>query len=293
MAGGADSAYGATAAKRRLSNRLAAMRQAARLKPNEVDDMLGWKRGRLGRIERGDWAGPNPSYVRDLLRVYDPPADIQAEIMDLVQRAEGRPWWRKYAQPGDPDRIYDNEFPGFEYDASRISVYMALVIPGLLQTPPYIDALTAAGAKSQQWRERAREARLRRQQILGRTDGTVPRLIAVVTEASLLYRWGTQEQRRAQVRHLADASRRPNVELRLLRFEDGPHHGMNSQINIFDFPDDQDPSIVFLENDSTIQELAKPEDARAYAGTFARIRQAALAPPLATAHLDKLAETLE
>lgn len=293
MAGGADGTYGATVAKRRLSSRLAAMRQDAGLKPNQVDDMLGWKRGRLGRIERGDWATPNPSYVRDLLRIYEPPGGVHAEIMDLVQRAAGRPWWRKYAQPGDPDRIYDNEFPGFEYDASRISVHMGLLLPGLLQTPPYIDALTSAGAKSEQWRERVREARLRRQQILDRTDGTAPRLIAVITEASLLYRWGTRDQRRAQVRHLAEASRRPNIELRLLRFEDGHHHGMNSQINIFDFPDDQDPSIVFLETDTTIQELVKPEDAQTYTDTFARIRQAALPPPLATAHLDKLAETLE
>lgn len=293
MAGGADRAYGATVAKRRLSIRLAAMRQDADLKPGEVDDMLGWKRGRLGRIERGDWATPNPSYVRDLLRVYQPPAEVQAEVMDLVARASARVWWRKYAQPTDPSRVFDNEFAGFEYDAARISVYMSLVIPGLLQTPSYADALTAAGSKPTQWRERASQTRKLRQQVLDRTDGTVPRLITVVTEASLLYRWGTQEQRRDQVRHLAEASRRPNVELRLLRFEDGLHPGMNSQINIFDFPDDQDPSIVFLETDSVIQELTKPEDAQSYTATFGHIRRAALAPALTTEHLDKLAATLE
>ena len=37
---------------------------------------------------------------------------------------------------------------------------------------------------------RALEARLRRQEILDRADGTAPQLTAVITEASLLYRWG-------------------------------------------------------------------------------------------------------
>src|SRR6266702_4077622 len=68
-----------------------------------------------------------------------------------------------------------------------------------------------------QWLERALAARMRRQQILDRTDGTAPRLIAVLTEASLLYRRGSQADRRAQIAHLAAVSRRPNVELRLLR----------------------------------------------------------------------------
>jgi hypothetical protein len=289
----ANREYGATIAKRRLSRRLVALREDARLKPAEVDDRLGWSRGKLARIERNEWILPNTSYVRDLLRAYKAPDNAQAEIMDLVERASARAWWRKYAQPGDPNRVFDSEFPGLEFDASKISVYMPLVIPGLLQTAPYIDAHMAAGSRPPQWRERAKEARLRRQQVLDRTDGTAPRLVAVVTEASLLYRWGTQDERRAQVAHLTEIGRRPSVELRLLRFEDGPHPGMSSLINIFEFPDDQDPRMVFLETDTAIQEVTGAEDVQAHAETFSRIRSAALPPPATAGYLEKLAETLE
>jgi len=111
-----------------------------------------------------------------------------------------------------------NEFPGFEDDAARISVYMPLVVPGLLQTAANIRSLLQAGRMPEQWRERALQARLRRQQILARTDGTAPRLVAVITEASLLYQWGTRDDRRTQITHLITISRRPHVELRLLRF---------------------------------------------------------------------------
>jgi hypothetical protein len=186
-----------------------------------------------------------------------------------------------------------NEFAGFENDAARISVYMPLVIPGLLQTRAHTEALLAVGPWPPQWSERALAARMRRQQILDRADGTAPRLVAVLTEASLMYRWGSQDDRRAQVAHLAAMSRRPSIELRLLRFADGPHPGMISPVNIFDFPDDEDPSVVYLENDTGIQEVTKSDDVAAYQQTFARIRDAALPPAATRTHLDTLSQTQE
>lgn len=295
MTAEASRAYGATIAKWRLSRRLAAMRNRIGMRVSEVDDQLGWNRGRLQRIEGNRWTLPDPSYIRDLLRLYSASDKDQGELLDLAQHGRARLWWRDYAgDKNDEARVFENEFPGFENDAARISIYMPLVIPGLLQTQPYIEALMQAGPKPSAWRERALEARLRRQQILDRDDGTAPRLIAVVTEASLMYRWGTRDARRNQIEHLIAISRRPNVELRLLRFEDGPHPGMSSLINIFEFPDDdQDPSVVYLENDAAIQEVTKAEDVHAYTATFGRIRQAALAPSTTTANLEKLVETLE
>jgi hypothetical protein len=77
------------------------------------------------------------------------------------------------------------------------------------------------------------------------------------------------------------------------RLGGGPHPGMISPVNIFDFPDDDDPSVVYLENDDGIQEVAKPADVRAYKETFARIRDAALAPAATRTHLDQLSTTQE
>ncbi len=202
-----------------------------------------------------------------------------------------RLWWQEPEK--EKDRVFTNEFAGFENDASRISVYMPLVLPGLLQTAGYARASYAVGPWPPQWRERALAARLRRQEILDRANGTAPRLVAVITEAALMYRWGSQQERRAQVAHLAAVSRRPSVELRMLRFASGPHPGMSSVINIFDFPDDEDPSVVYLENDTEIREVTKPEEVHAYKQTFTQIRDAALAPTATRTHLEQLSETLE
>ncbi len=283
-----DDGYGSTVAKRRLSRVLVAMRVRAGLSVNEATDKLGWRRGRLNRFEANDWRLPEGSFIRDLARIYGASGEKSAELEDLTRRASARPWWRGYEDVFGKG----NEFPGFENDAARISLYMPLLVPGLLQSPAYIEALLRVGLWSGQWRERALEARLRRQRILNRTDGTAPRLVAVITEASLLYQWGSRDDRRAQIAHLATMSRRPHVELRLLRFAGGHHPGMLSQINLFDFPDDDDPSVVYLENDVGIQEVTKADDVTNYTTIFGQIREAALPTTATTTYLEKLARTV-
>ena len=201
-------------------------------------------------------------------------------------RARARPWWRDY-----PD-IFENEFPGFESDAVRIRVFMPLVLPGLLQTREYMEALWRTGSRPPAWQRQALEARLRRQQILNRDDDTVPKLMAVITEASLMYRWGAKADRLQQIEHLMDAGRRANIELRIQRFRDGPPRGVHSMVNIFDLPDEE-PSLVYVENDVTIEEVSKPDEVANYIHDFARASDGSLVTADTMAYLKELAEQLE
>ena len=279
--------YGATVAKRRLSRRLAELRIKNGYTANQVCDKLNWGRGKVGRFEANVWKRPEMSDIRDLLRIYGVSAGEAQGLEELAVLARGRDWWREY-----PDVFGDNEYPGFEADAARICVYMPLILPGLLQTAVYTETHMLVGTQPEAWRRRALEARSRRQEILDRAGGAAPELVAVVTEASLMYRWGTRDERRAQVTHLVEMGRRPNIDLRLLRFTDGPHPGMSSLISIFDFPGDE-PSMVYLENEVAIQEVNDQSAVDAYSAIFGRIVGAALDTPATTAHLKQLAETLE
>jgi len=281
-----DEGYGATAAKRRLSHRLAVLRKRSGHTANHVCDMLNWGRGKVGRFEANQWKRPEMSDVRDLLRLYGVDGAEAEEIEELAMLARVRPWWRDYPE------IFDNEFPGFENDAVSISVFMPLTLPGLLQTTPYIEALMRTAARPPVWQRRALESRQRRQEILGRANGAAPRLVAVITEASLLYRWGTNEDRREQIEHLAEMNRRPDVELRIQRFEDGPPQGTFSSINIFGLPD-SDPTLVYLETDYSIEEVSRAEEVNTYIRAFGRVRDAALEPSDTTLYLRQLAEQLE
>lgn len=281
-----EDTYGSTIAKRRLARRLSQLRQANGYTANQVCDKLDWGRGKVGRFESNAWIRPEMSDIRDLLRLYEKSADQGQELEDLAIKARERPWWRDYGE------VFDNEFPGFEADAVRIRVFVPLAVPGLLQTPAYTKAYLSIGGKPPEWRERVVETRWRRQEILDREDGTAPELSAVVTEAALRYRWGSQADRRAQAAHLAVISRRPNIELRMARFADGPAPSISGPVTVFDFPNDE-PRLVFAETEYAVVEVTGSSDADAYVETFDQVRAAAAEPAVTTAYLEKLATTLE
>jgi hypothetical protein len=281
-----DDAYGATVAKRHLSRRLAELRVNTGYTANHVCDILNWGRGKVGRFEANQWKRPEMSDIRDLIRIYDVEGEEADEIEELAVSCRIRPWWREYAE------IFDNEWPGYENDAATIAVFMPLVVPGLLQTPAYMESQFKSSSRPPAWRRKAVKARLRRQEILDRTDGTAPQLSVVITEASLRYRWGIHSDRREQIEHLAHMSRRRNIDLRIQRFDDGPPTGLFSMVNILGFPGDE-PPIVFVETDYVVDEVSAPEAVRSYIQAFERACDAALEPEDTTVYLETLAKRME
>jgi hypothetical protein len=281
-----DDAYGATVAKRRLARRLAELRGRTGYTANHVCDILNWGRGKVGRFEANQWKRPEMSDIRDLIRLYEVEGEAKDEIEDLAVRARSRPWWREYGE------IFDGDFPGYENDATDIRVFMPLVLPGLLQTPAYMEAMLRTGPRPPAWRRKAVEARLRRQEILDRPDGTAPTLSVVITEASLMYRWGQHADRREQIEHLVEMSRRGNVELRIQRFDDGPPTGIFSMVDIFGFPSGE-PHIVFVETDYVVEEVSNPESVQGYLQSFDRACDAALEPRDTTVYLEHLVRRME
>jgi transcriptional regulator with XRE-family HTH domain len=281
-----DDAYGATVAKRRLARRLTQLRHRSGHTANHVCDLLDWGRGKVGRFEANQWKRPEMSDIRDLLRIYEASLSEREELEQLAVQARARPWWRDF-----PD-VFENEFPGFENDALRIRVFMPLLVPGLMQTRDYLEAHLRYGGRPPTWRKRATEARLRRQEVLDRIDSTLPRVEVVLTEASLMYRWGSKADRLDQLDRLIDLAGRSTIDMRIQRFEDGPPQGMFSPVNIFDFPAGE-PSIVFTETDTAIQEVGQRELVDSYSRTFDRACEAALEPRDTIEYLRFLAQRLE
>ena len=281
-----DEAYGATVAKRRLSRRLLQLRIQSGYTANHVCDMLNWGRGKVGRFEANQWKRPEMSDIRDLLRIYDVAEGEREQLEELAIQARARPWWRDYSD------IFENEFPGFENDASRIRVFMPLVLPGLLQSQDYAEAFMRIGPRPPSWRRKVLDTRLRRQEILSRPGDTAPLLTAVITEASLRYQWSSRSDRRDQIEHLIDMGRRPNIDLRIQRFTDGPPPGLSSAINIFDFAEGE-PSIAFTETDFAVVEVNDPDQVSRYIQSFEKAVDGALEPSDTAMYLRQLADQLE
>lgn len=277
-------AYGSTIAKRRLSRRLAELRQDSGYTANQVCDMLDWGRGKVGWVERNQWRRPEMSDIRDLLRIYEKSEEGRREIEELTLRARARAWWWEFPE------VFDSEFPGYENDAERIRVYVPLGIPGLLQTRAHIAASFDDGTEDEEWRARAIESRLKRQEILDREE-YAPQLMAVVTEASLLYHWGTRAERLQQVLHLVDISQRPNVELRILRFQDGPPVDEAGPITILDFPGDE-PSLAFAGREIDLYEMPGEHQVANFLRIFEYIYDRATDTATSIRYLTRIAKAL-
>src|SRR5256714_13351656 len=171
-----DDSYGATIAKRRLARQLTAARLRTGYTANHACDILNWGRGKVGRFEANQWKRPEMSDIRDLLRIYDVDEGEREQLQELAIQSRARPWWRDYSD------IFENEFPGFENDASRIRVFMPLVLPGLLQTQDYAEAFIRTGPRPPAWRRKVLDTRPRRQETLRRPGGTAPRRTAWITD---------------------------------------------------------------------------------------------------------------
>ncbi len=282
-----DDAYGATIAKRRLSERLAELRVGTGYTANHVCDILNWGRGKVGRFEANQWKRPEMSDVRDLLRIYGVDGSDSDEVEEMAMKARARPWWRDFPE------IFDGEFPGYENDATSIGVFMPLILPGLLQTESYTESLLRTGPRPPSGGTRRWTPGCGGRRSWTAPDGTAPRLNAVITEASLLYRWGHGPRPpgadRPPDRH---RPRVPNVELRVQRFEDGPPSGAHSMVNLFGF-EGQAPSLVFVETDYAIEEVSKRDAVNGYVQSFGRACDGALEPSDTVVYLEHLADQLE
>jgi hypothetical protein len=85
-----------------------------------------------------------------------------------------------------------------------------------------------------------------RKALLGRTDPAAPSLTAILDESVLRRSIGGREVMRAQLHALIDASRRPNVDIRVLPFEAGTHAGLDGPFILLGFPEEIAPDVAYV-----------------------------------------------
>ena len=103
-------------------------------------------------------------------------------------------------------------------------------------------------------------------------------LQVVINEAMVSRPVGGDEVMRDQLLRLVEAGRLPNVTLQILPFAAGAHAGMDGTFAILDFPDAEDPNVVFAENATGGLFLEKSDELRKYDEIFDTLRSSALTP---------------
>ena len=275
-----------TVRRRRLAARLRELRENANLTIDEVGDKLECSASKISRIETGH-VGVTPRDVRDMLEVYGVGDDEREALVQLAREARKKGWWHAY------NEVFTGSFVGLESDASFLHTHQALLVPGLLQTEPYMRAVIRAirpDVTEADVELRVR-ARINRQKLITE-ESNPPEYWAVLDEAVLTRVVGGPEAMRDQLKKLVELASLPHVTLQVVPFSAGAHAGMEAPFLILGFPEQADPDVVYVENSTSGVYLEQPEDVHRYTLMFDHLRAAALKPDDTVELVDRTADRL-
>lgn len=272
-----------TIRRRRLGAELRRRREAAGVTIERVAEQLECSASKVSRIETGHTRA-TPRDVRDMLAIYGVVGAECEELVQIAREARQKGWWHPYST------VLTGAYVGLEAAASSVRAYEQQVVPGLLQTADYAEAMIRAARPDITADEVERRVRVRlgRQSLLIQDDPID--LWVVLDEAVLSRPVGGDAVMRAQLERLVEAAALPNVTLQILPFEAGAHAGMDGTFAILDFPEPSDPAVVYAENATGGLFLEKAEELRKYSFVFDHIRAAALRPEESVSVIAKLAK---
>lgn len=208
-------------------------------------------------------------------------AAFMAETREIAELASSSRQRSLFAQFKDVIRAPFADFIELEEIATRTDAYAAIVVPGLLQTPEYAQAVIAGGSVWNTAREvRAFvELRMKRQDILAPAPGsggsrTPISLRYVLDESCLRREVGGPDTLRGQLKHLISVSKQPNIELQVLPFKVGAHTGMDGAYTVFHF--EVGEPVVAVEPLTDSLYLEEDIHVARYAAAFDQLRAQAL-----------------
>ncbi|MCC5035506.1 helix-turn-helix domain-containing protein [Streptomyces sp. WAC 00631] len=263
---------------RQLGDELRRLREAAAMTTSQAADALDCTKGKISRIENGRVTVrlPDLTAMLQAYQVSDP--ELRERLSTLARKANRRRkegWWNQYA-PVLADTYRD--YIALEAMAGAIRTFQAQLVPGLLQTPDYIRAVTVA---SRQWQtadeiEKFVQVRLARQERL--TGDSPLQFWAVLSEAVLAQQVGGPETMKAQLRHLLTVSAHPNVTVQILPFSRGAHASMFGPYVVLGFPEDGALDVVLADNPTGSMWFEREAEVARYRELFDAARTAALSP---------------
>lgn len=263
-----------SARARQLAAELRRLREADGMTGEDIASRLGWSASKISRLETARTAVTTGD-LRILLDLYRVTGSLRDRLTELGRTAQQRGWWDAF---GDTLRYGYSTYLALENDAESEHCFMQNVVPGILQTADYAEALMRAVFLASPPGEIMRrvQVRVNRQQLL--TKENPLELIAILDE-SVLRRWlGGAAVMMGQLERLIEMAERPNITIQVLPFAIGPHISMNGPFVVLRFPGPAASDIVYLENMTSELFIENEAEAFHYSLAFDRLREMALGP---------------
>lgn len=274
---------------RRLAAELRRLRNAADLNRETVTDKTGINNATLYRIETAR-ARPQMRTLIALLNLYEVDEEQRDYLITLCRDAATQGWLRPYHSELPEEYT---AYISFEDEAQGVRNYESLIIPGLLQTEDYARALVQGGlpsATEEEVEDRVR-ARMGRKGVLNKA--TPLKMWVVVDEAALRRIVGGVDVMRAQLDHLAEVVKVPNITFQVIRFGAGAHPGMPGQFIILDFSDPMDTDLIYIDTLAGDLFLESDADIARYRAVFDNLVAVATSPNDSAALVAEIANELK
>lgn len=273
--GGAGDHRGSPTARRiMLGARLRRLREAAELSRAEAGFAIRSSESKISRLELGR-VSFKVRDVTDLLTMYGVTDHERREaFLDMVARSNEPGWWHRYT-----DLVADwfQDYLGLEESASRIQTWEQQFVPGLLQTEDYATAIASHGWSpiAAQSVQRQVAVRMRRQALLGRPNA--PKFWAVIDESVLHRQIGGRPVMVAQVEHLLELTKRPNIIVQVVPYQFSGYAAEGS-FTALRFAEPELPDVVYIEHLTGALYLDKRSDTELYGRVFDRLTVDAYTP---------------
>lgn len=258
-----------------VRSELVRLRKAKGMTQEQVAKNLEWSASKLIRVEGGH-SSITKVDLGALLDQYDVISGDERERLQELNRGTKEPgWWEAYRN--DFPVTYLN-YVGYEAGASFIRQFPGTVMPGLLQTPQYAEALTAisiepvkvapvVGLRMQRQAELAqRVPRPYRYFVLD--EAVIRRHIGIEKDPAIMP---------SQLRHIVrQAEEDDRLTVRVIPFSKGAHAGLSGPFTLLEF-DGGLPDVLYLDTGrEAINMLTSDDRVSEYADSFESLLEVAL-----------------
>ncbi|MEV0638458.1 helix-turn-helix transcriptional regulator [Streptomyces sp. NPDC050619] len=274
----------AQAARENVARQLRDLRRNAGLTVTELASQCGWHHAKTSRIENAR-TPPSPTDIRLWCRA----AGATDQVPDLIaasQHAESLyREWRQRVRTGLA-KLQDSYVELYR-STGLLRVYSPVLVPGLVQTEGYAEALLSMNARFLDVPDDGAEAaaaRLQRSQVIHEPGH---RFVMVVEEAVLHYQLGDPEAMAAQLGYLLTAGALPQVSFGII-----PTSTRERTLWPQETFDVHDDTLVSIELISAEVNVTQPSEIALYLKAFEQLRSMAVYGSEARALILKAMEAL-
>lgn len=270
-----------TVRRLQLGHELRHLREDAGCDLTEAGRAIGKAGSTISRLESGQ-TGLKRGVLEKLVEFYAGKLRVRVDrafYLDLAKGSEQRGRWTGYRAIYHK---YARMMVDLEADASVINHYQCEFLPGLLQTPRYLNAMYAEAVPQMIAPDfdAVMRARQERQEIFTRPDS--PDIGFVLSESVLRTVVGSAEIMREQLEHVVKLAELPNVQLQVLPFDARTcPSGRGQSFTTFrvEAPGTAGPlEFVYLEEHHDGKYLDDGDDVELYNRLWSRLVGAALDP---------------